>query len=155
MDIPASPFRDDDGSADLGLAHAIDRWLAGEVGDVDIALILRASRLMVPMVAVLDTEGTGVTGERVEKDSHMAMPLMVRPDGQRGLLAFTSMHAVHRWQSDARAVPVWGADAAAAALTEGADALVVDVMGPVRVPVQGRALELMASGEPPHAPPQG
>jgi hypothetical protein len=160
MEIPASPFRDDDGSADPRLMTAMAAWGRGEVSMAELALMLRASRLLIPVVAVLDSTedvpASPTTGRAddvpaspalVEKDSHMAMPLMVRPDGRRGLLAFTSVESLRHWQPEARAIPVWGADAAQAAIDEPADALVVDVVGPTRVAVAGEALTLMANGE--------
>lgn len=146
--IPDSPFRDDDGSADPHVSALIRQWQEGAVEDDALALALQGARLMVPVMAVLDSVETAQPGVQVEKDSHMAVPLMVRADGRRGLLAFTSMDSARLWQQQARAVPVRGRDVATAALAEGADALVIDVMGPVRVPVQGAALALMAGTEP-------
>ena len=136
--IPPSPFANDDGSADPTLATLIDQWVQGRTPLALVTKVLAHSRVLVPVVAVLDD----VHDDGTEKDSHMAMPMMVRPDGRKGVLAFSSMEALRRWQPDARAVPVWGLDAAKAAAGE-ADALVIDVMGPVRMPIQGHDLKVM------------
>ena len=45
-------------------------------------------------------------------------------------MAFSSVDALHLWDRAARPVPVSGPRAAAVALAEGAEALVLDVAGP-------------------------
>lgn len=137
-EIPASPFANDDGSADPVLAQLLQQWIDGRTSLELLTKVVAHSRVLVPVVAVLGE----VHDDGSEKDSHMAMPMMVRPDGRKGVLAFTSNESLKRWQSDARAIPVWGLDAAKAAADE-ADALVLDVMGPIRVPIEGQDLQRM------------
>lgn len=137
-EIPQSPFANDDGSADPMLATLIAQWVEGKTTTELLTKVLAHSRLLVPVVAVLDESHEDGT----EKDSHMAVPMMVRPDGRKGVLAFTSNEALRRWQPDARAIPAWGLDAAKAAF-EDADALVIDVMGPVRVAIEAQDLDRM------------
>ena len=139
-EIPVSPFANDDGSADSTLQQLIEQWIDGRTPISLLTTVLAHSRLLVPVMAVLDSQ----LADGTEKDSHMAMPMMVRPDGKKGVLAFTSMDSLHRWQPDARAIPVWGLDAARAAHDE-ADALVVDVMGPIRIAIEGHDLQAMTS----------
>lgn len=142
-EIPPSPFANDDGSADPTLATLMAQWVAGKTSTELLTTVLAHSRLLVPVVAVLDESHVdAASGLKTEKDSHMAMPMMVRPDGRKGVLAFTCNESLQRWQADARAIPVWGLDAAKAAGDE-ADALVIDVMGPVRVAIEGQDLARM------------
>lgn len=144
--IPVSPFADDDGSADPNLADVLLAWVQHQCDEATLRQAVTTSRLLVPVVAVLDEVEQGASGLAAEKDSHMALPLMVRPDGRRGLLAFTCIDAVRRWDPAARPIPVWGADAIAAARQEQADALVIDVAGPVRVVLEGALLRDGALG---------
>ena len=145
--IPTSAFAHDDGSADPDLARVLRAWIDHAVSVEDVVAAVRGHRLLVPVVAVLDeAEPSDIDGIAGEKDSHMALPLMVRPDGRRGLLAFTCTDAVMRWDPAARPIPVWGCDAAAAALQENADALVIDVAGPVRVVLEDSVLRDAAQG---------
>lgn len=145
--IPTSPFAGDDGGAHPELARILRAWVDHAVSADELVAAVRTHRLLVPVVAVLDAaEPSDLDGIAVEKDSHMALPLMVRPDGRRGLLAFTCTDAVMRWDPAARPIPVWGADAAAAALQENADALVIDVAGPVRVVLEDSLLRGAAQG---------
>jgi hypothetical protein len=147
MEIPTSPFSEDDGSADPRIVQLIHSWSIGAVEMSDLVAALGGTRLLVPVVAVLDeVEAAGDSGLVQEKDSHMALPLMVRPDGQRGLLAFTSMSSLQMWQADARPIPTMGAHVAAAAIQEGAAALVIDVLGPIRVAIEADWLRQLASG---------
>lgn len=62
------------------------------------------------------------------------------------LLAFTSLASMHSWDPSARPVPVSTADAARAAVQEGADAVVVDVGGPVMFVVESGEMEELAAG---------
>ena len=54
------------------------------------------------------------------------------PDGRLALLAFTGLEQMQRWDPDARPVPVPARTAALAALQDGAEALLIDLAGPVR-----------------------
>lgn len=127
----------DDGRAD-------PRWEAAYADPVDVEALLRAGvRLLVPIVAVPD-EVDPATG--ADKSSHMASVSLVQADGRRGLLAFTGIETLARWDRDARPVPVSSHDVAAAALEEGADGVLVDVAGPVRFAIDGELLAELARG---------
>jgi hypothetical protein len=145
MEIPTSPFAGDDGQSDPRMDQLIAQWQSQDLALGDLVVELAGARLLVPVVAVLDEiehdPGSSLTRE---KDSHMALPLMVRPDGLRGLLAFTSLATLRRWQPDARPIPTLGSQVAAAAIQEGAAALVVDVLGPIRVAIEEPHLSAMA-----------
>ena len=144
--VPDPGFPDDDGSTDPALEQALSAYAAGHGGHVDVLGALQHARLLVPVVAVLgeaEVDGSGLTRD---KSSDMATVLVTRPDGRRGLLAFTSLATLTAWDPDARPVPVPARLAARSAVQEGADALVVDLAGPVRAAVEGDDLRALAAG---------
>jgi hypothetical protein len=139
LHVPAPEFADDDGSPDPRLAEVLVAYDRGDVSDREVVAALRGTRLMTPLVAVLDqSDGAPLPGE---KDSHMASVSMVAADGRRGLLAFTSVAAMASWDPAARGIPALSSTVAAAALDEGAVAVLVDVSGPVRYALLGSALQ--------------
>ncbi|MFD6097890.1 SseB family protein [Nocardiopsis flavescens] len=142
--IGAQDFRDDDGSPDPEVESRLRAHAAGETGDRQVLAALSASRVLIPVVAVATETEQGAGGLTRDKNSEVAVPVMTGKDGRRGVLAFTSVDAVRRWRSDARPVPFSTRDACQAAVEEGADALVVDVSGPVPYTVQGRFLTMLA-----------
>ncbi len=130
-------FAGDDGRAD-------PRWEPAYADPASVEALLRAGvRLLVPIVAVLD-DVDAQTG--ADKSSHMASVSLVQSDGRRGLLAFTGIEALARWDSTARPVPVTSHQVAAAALEEGADGVLVDIAGPVRFAIDGEFLAELARG---------
>ena len=135
--IPEQPFRHDDGSVDPGVADALAAASSGEA--VDLVGELRGTRLLVPLVAVLDTALDGV-----EKDSHLAAPYLVGLDGRRASLAFTSTASAQCWDPNARVVPSTAEATAAAALGDGAAALVLDAADPHAVTLGFEALHRLA-----------
>ena len=151
-------FPDDDGAADPRLSDALAGYAVGRVGQHGVLEVLYDSRLLVPVVALLTDEEPVAPGElRREKESEMAIPTLVGDDGRRGVLAFTSLDTMERWRADARPVPVTARQACQAAISENAQALVVDVAGPVPFAVDGLRLQLLADGSsilPPHEDPE-
>ena len=77
----------------------------------------------------------------------MAAVLMRGRSGRTALLAFTGLASMRAWDPAARPVPVAVPDAARAALQNGAEALVVDVAGPVLFAVEDEDLRSLAAGE--------
>jgi hypothetical protein len=119
-------FPDDDGTADPALAAALG-------DEVAVAAVLPDVRVFVPVVAVLSSAGGGAgpwAARGTDKEADMAAVLMTGADGRQALLTFSSVDAMRAWNAEARPVPVWGRDAARAALDEGASALLVDLGGP-------------------------
>ncbi len=143
--IPQPQFPADDGTADVDVRRALDDYAQGHAGEHAVLAVLAGSRLLVPVVAVL-TEDETVDGLRREKESDMALPKLVGDDGRSGVLAFTSAESLARWSPDARPVAVHARQACQAALDEAADALVVDVAGPVPYAIEGARLQVLASG---------
>src|SRR5690606_3017152 len=163
LTIPEPQFPEDDGSADPRLCEALTGYAAGRVGVHTVLRRLQGARLLVPIVAVLTEEEDVAPGElRREKSSEMALPTLIGDDGRRGVLGFTCTDTMQASRADARPVAlrppdarpvaVRAADACRAVLDEGADALVVDVAGPVPFAVDGLRLHLLAEGRPIPAP---
>jgi hypothetical protein len=145
--LPDPGFAGDDGAADEQLVAALaayDRDRTG--GRTAVLAVLQHCRLLVPVVAVLGEVEHDAAGLARDKTSDMATVLMRNRDGRSGLLAFTGLASLQRWRPDARPVPVRAADAARAAVQEGADALVVDVAGPVVFAVEDESLRALADG---------
>ena len=82
----------------------------------------------------------------------MALPTLVGNDGSKALIAFTGTEALARWRPDARPVPVPASSVWAAALSEAADAVVIDVAGPVPLAIEGARLRALTRNEPPPPP---
>jgi len=143
--IPDRGFAGDDGSADPGLAAALTTYAAARDA-VPVLRALREARLLVPVVAVLGEVEIDERGLAHDKISDMATVLLTGADGRQALLAFTSLETLTAWRPDARPVPVSAVDAAKAAVSEGAAALLVDVAGPVMFAVEGADLEPLAAG---------
>lgn len=137
-------FGHDDGSPDPQVTTALTAYARGDGGSADVLNALAAGRLLVPVVAVTGAEEAPADG--AEKTSHMASVSTIGRDGRRGLLAFTSAETMRTWNPAARPVPVTSRRAAEAALADGADALVIDLAGPVTFAVDAGELRALAAG---------
>jgi len=146
--VPEPEFPDDDGTLQPALGAVLAAFDEGEASLRDVALVLGGARLMTPLVAVLDEVEESSEGLRQEKSSHMASVSLVAADGRRGLLAFSSVQAMAAWDPAARGIPALGARVAAGAIEEGADAVLLDLAGPVRLALDGALLRALATGAP-------
>lgn len=145
--IPDPGFSGDEGAVDPELEAALASYAQDpETRHAATLAVLQRTRLLVPVVAVLGEAEVDESGLAHDKTSDMATVLMRGRDGRTALLAFTGSGPLHRWQPDARPVPVPAAQAAQAALQDGAAALVVDVAGPVMFVVEGEDLDALAAG---------
>lgn len=91
---------------------------------------LGPARVFAAITATATAEETAAsTGLRAESSAEMAVVLLEAPDGSRALPVFPDLAALRRWRLDARPVPLTGAQACAAALDEGAEALLLDPAG--------------------------
>lgn len=149
--IPDPGFPGDDGTAPAELDTALEAYARdAQAGYLPTLAALSRSRLLVPVVAVLDEVGHVEDGDAQglahEKSSDMAAVLMQRPDGRTALLAFSGSDRLTAWNRDGRPVPVPTSAAALSAVQERADALLVDVAGPVRFVVEGEDLAALARG---------
>lgn len=144
--IPDPGFAGDEGAADPALAEFLVRYDQDPDGlHPELLARLPGTRLLVPVVAVLGEVEYDEQGLAHDKSSDMASVLMTGRDGRRALLAFTCTESMHRWNPDSRPVPVTAAVAALSALQDEADALVVDIAGPVLFAVEGSDLRLVAA----------
>jgi type III secretion system (T3SS) SseB-like protein len=151
-DLPDPGFAGDDGAASRAVTAALAGYQQDPSGGHAAALaVLQHERLLVPVVAVpganggQDSQGTqGADGG--EKTTDMATVLTRGRDGRIALLAFTGSEAMRRWDPSARPVPVAVGTAAAAAVQDGATAMVLDVAGPVMLVVETEDLHELAQG---------
>ncbi len=159
--IPDSPFRDDDGSADPRLSAALAAWAEDGNAVGPVLEALKGARLLVPVVALLgeaeegDEEGREAPGKggggrrggglRREKTSDMAVPTL-KAGGRTALPAFTSTESLARWDPAARPVAVPLHQALRAAAHEKADTVVLDMSGPVPFELTGPTLLALAEG---------
>jgi hypothetical protein len=123
---------DDTGAPDPGLTDALAAYAEDPAREPEVLAALAEARLLVPVVAELGESEVGPDGLARDKSSDMATVLMRGPDGRLALLAFTGLEAMHRWDPAARPVPVPARTAALAAMQDGAEALLIDLAGPVR-----------------------
>lgn len=144
--LQGSAYVDDDGSADAGLAAALEGYDAGTTPYAAVLGALATARLLVPVVAILGEVEYGEDGLARDKSSDMAAVLLTGADGRNALLAFSETFALTNWDPDARPVPVATHLAAQTAVQEGAAALLVDVSGPVTFVVEGDDLHRLAAG---------
>jgi hypothetical protein len=137
----------DTGDADPAVRAVLAAYAAGEATEHAMLTVLAASRLLVPVVAVL----AEANSDGSEKETEMALPTLVGNDGRTAVIAFTSTATLSGWRADARPVPVPARRLWAAARSE-ADAVVIDVAGPVPVVIEGARLRALAQdGTPPPA----
>lgn len=130
-------FTADDGSTDPDICAA----LSAPVDPERLRDAMRAGRLIVAIVA--SPAETGESG-----GSQMSVVSMVAANGRRGLLAFTGLAAMHRWNPHARPLPVSGPEVAQAALDDGCEAVVIDVAGPSSAVVAEPDLVELANRDP-------
>lgn len=146
-EIPDPGFAGDDGAAEPAVTSALSAYAAAPEAQHRATLAaLQTSRVLVPVVAILGEVEYDANGLAHDKTSDMAAVLMTGRDGRKALLAFTGKDQMATWDPQARPVPVPLDKAAASALHDGADALLIDVAGPVLFVVQGDDLTALADG---------
>jgi hypothetical protein len=156
LTVAEPKFPGDDGAAEPAVLAALTAYAAGQGSEHAALTALARSRLLVPVVAMPVGEQAEADDQGSEESTEMALPTMVAQDGSRAILAFTCLDALQRWRSDARPVPVPAASAWLAG-TQEADAVVIDVAGPVTFAVDGARLAALAAGRPvplPHQDPE-
>jgi hypothetical protein len=134
-------FDNDDGSADPALAGALQR---GDHGAMLAALT--KARLLVPVVAILGEVEYDEQGLARDKTSDMAVALLQGQDGRNALLAFTCTDSLVQWNPEARPMPADTQRVAAAAIQEGAAAIVLDVAGPTPAVLETDDVRRLAAG---------
>lgn len=144
--LQGSEYPDDTGEASPLLATALAAYAADDGRYADVLAALGVARLLVPVIAVLGEVETGPDGLARDKSSDMATVLLRGADGRTALLAFSSAETLAAWNAEGRPVPVPTRTAALSALQEGAEALLIDVSGPVPVAVEAEDLSALAAG---------
>lgn len=139
-------FPGDTGEASPEVEAVLRSYAAGQATQADVLTTLAAARVLVPVVAVLGEVEVDEAGLAHDKTSDMATVLLTGADGRQALLGFTGMAPLQAWQAEARPVPVGLRDAAQAAVHDGADALVLDLAGPVPFAIEGDDLRKVADG---------
>lgn len=159
---PTSRFAADDGAADPALAEALVRRATGQGTVADVVVALAGARVLVPVLAV-EHDDAGEAGEVDDAPDHdcaaaAAEPFaearhasagvvaVAAPDGRTALPVFSSVAALTAWHPTARPMPAEGPRAAAAALGEGWDLLVVDPGGATTAVVPRPAVHALAAG---------
>ena len=143
-----SPYADDDGSAPAELAAALERFADdGAAGLPGVVAALARVRVLVPVMAQAEVVEE-VEGLAVDREASTGVVALSAPDGRQVLPVFSSVAAMAAWRADARPVPVLGRQAAASAVNDGWELLVVDPGGPVTVQVPRTAVWALAQGEP-------
>lgn len=163
---PTSRFAADDGAADPELAEALARRVAGQGTLADVVAALASARVLVPVLAVehddADAAGepddahrspagdrcTPAAAEPFAEARHASAGVVAvaAPDGRTALPVFSSVAALTAWHRSARPMPAEGPRAAAAALGEGWDLLVVDPGGAATAVVPRPAVHALAAG---------
>jgi hypothetical protein len=146
--VPVTRAAGDTGGADPAVTAALAAYAAGAATEHAVLTAVAASRLLVPVVAVL----AEANADGTEKETEMALPTLIGNDGRKAVIAFTGTDTVRRWRADARPVAVPAARLWPAVAAEQADAVVIDVAGPVPLVVEGARLRALASGAPPPFP---
>ena len=111
------------GAAALGAAASTGAPASDFASDAAVFAVYGEVRVFVPIVAILGELAT----DGSDKSADMAAVFMTGADGRKALLTFSSVAALEAWNPTARPVPVWGREAAQAALDEGASALLLDL----------------------------
>lgn len=143
---PSSPFAGDDGSADPGLAAALDGYVAGRCGVDLVVTALARARVLVPVLAELEVCDVTDEGLHVDKEATSGVVALRAPDGRTALPVFSSVVTMRAWGADVRPMPAGAPVAAASALQEGWEVMVVDPGGASAV-IPRPAVRALALGE--------
>lgn len=144
---PSSGFSGDDGSADPALAALLDGYGTGTASLAAVVARLGRTRVLIPVLAELESAGEGEHGHTVDKEASAGVVAIEAPDGRRALPVFTSVAAMAAWRASARPVPVDARRAALSAVSEDWSLLVVDPGGPVTALVPRPAVWALAQGK--------
>jgi hypothetical protein len=142
----------DTGGADPAVTAILAAYAAGQAAETAVLAAVGTARLLVPVVAVL----AEANDDGTEKETEMALPTLIGNDGRKAVIAFTGTRTITRWRADARPVPVPAPRLWPAVAAEQADAVVLDVAGPVPLVIEGARLRALAAAEPvplPHQDP--
>ncbi|AGW41793.1 hypothetical protein O159_17550 [Leifsonia xyli subsp. cynodontis DSM 46306] len=143
-----NPYAGDDGAAPAALLGALAAFRAGEVGAEAVVEAVRASRVLIPLVAERGEEGESGAGLVVDKAQELSIVTVAGPDGRTVLPVFSSVTAMHTWNPAARPVPAAGPRAALAAASEGTEVVVLDPASETEFALRRPAVWALAQGRP-------
>jgi SseB protein N-terminal domain len=121
-ELTRTGFEGDVGAADAVLLAALD----DPQDETGLMAALVQARLLVPIVAApsqVDESGEPM----VERSTDLAVVTLTLSDGQRGFPVFSSLDALSAWDPRARPSPVTGSRAAAAAVAERCEVMLLDL----------------------------
>lgn len=125
-----NPHAADDGSAPPALMAALSAFRSGSAGAEAVVDAVRASRLLIPLVAELGDFGHTDDGLLVDKSQELSIVTVAGPDGRDVLPVFSSVDTMRAWDAEARPVPADGVRVALAAAAEHTDLVVIDAGSP-------------------------
>jgi SseB protein N-terminal domain len=121
-ELTSAGFEGDVGSADAKLVAALDH--PGD--ETALMAAVAQARLLVPIVAT--PRRAQDRGEpMVTRSTEVAVVTLTLSDGQRGFPVFSSLEALSAWDPSARPSPVTGSRAAAAAVAERCEVMLIDL----------------------------
>jgi SseB protein N-terminal domain len=139
---------DDDGSAPEALRLALERFRSGAGDQAEVVDAVRASRLLIPLLAEVGETGTTDAGLRVDKSQELSIVTVAAPDGRTAMPVFSSVDTMRLWNPVARPVPAAGTRVALAAVADGTDLVVLDPASPGSVVLRRPALWAIGRQEP-------
>jgi hypothetical protein len=142
---PSSPFAADDGSQPVALGRALAGTLDGTATVLDVVTELAGARVLVPVMAEAEACEVTDAGLVVDRQASNGVVALRAPDGRTALPVFSGVAQMAAWRADARPVPATAQRAAASAVQEGWDLLVLDPAGPAVV-VPRPAVRALAEG---------
>lgn len=136
-------FAGDRGDADPVVRVAIAASDGSTSAYLDAVAALCTARLLVPVVATGDASSDGPDPDR---HAELAAVSVQAEDGRRALLAFTGVDSMQAWEPRARPVPGTLDDVCATVEEADAQALLVDVAGPVPFVIESDLVSELAQG---------
>ena len=137
----------DSGAEDPRLVEA----LAAHHGDAgrlpDVLAALHRVRVVAPVLALRGDAAGPTDRVRVDSAADIVLPVLVGAEGSRAVPVFSGLTTMARWDPAARPVPVTGRRAAAVAVAEQAEALVIDIAGPHPVTLLMPELSALGDGK--------
>lgn len=148
-----NPHAGDSGECDPALAEALahlEHSQADQTPDPEavtsVLAALAQARVMIPLVAEAGGLEESSTGALVEKSQELSVVHVEAPDGRAVSPIFSDVHALARWNPDARPIPVPIQQAAVAAAKDGLGLMVLDPGSHPSLAIRRGAIKALATG---------
>ncbi len=105
---------------------------------------LCTARFLLAVITIGDDGGGD--GPNPNRHAELQAAILERADGRRALPAFTGVDALSAWRPDARPVPCRLDELAVAAVEQEAEAVLIDLVGPHPLVIEGDLLAELARG---------